>query len=542
MNFLTRRIINPHFDDERAVRNLAITVQVVTLLVVIGISFMLTTKIVLWVLAGLLVLTTLLALGGVVWPGQILTPVAITIVASNFMLQGNGIHDIAILGLIGSVVVAGLFLGEWGAVIFSTISVLILAAMGLAEAAGTFTPVPPKYPAYDDIFIGAAIVVGIGLSLYTTVARLRVIVANARDNESAQVTANRELLQLKRNLEDRVEERTRDLERRASLMEAVSKVARSISTIQDLDNLLPAITEVVSEQFGYYHTGIFLVDQNNEYAILQAANSEGGKNMLKRGHRLRLGTTGIVGYSAAQGESRIALDVGADAVYFNNPDLPNTRSEIALPLKVGGQTIGVLDVQSVETNAFKNEDIIVLNTLANQIAIAIENARLFSQINQALTESRTIYDEYVKQEWVRFAQQVKNLGYTYDGIRSTPIATATDTSDPMVKKVPIRVRGLVIGHVSIRSNDPLREWSRDEISLVQAAAERAGLAIENARLLNEAQRRAAKERMVGEIASRIGASIDINSIMQTAVEELGKTLPGSEIILQFNQQQMDENK
>ncbi|MEW5939218.1 MAG: GAF domain-containing protein [Chloroflexota bacterium] len=341
-------------------------------------------------------------------------------------------------------------------------------------------------------------------------------------------------------LEQRVQQRTADLaarttesERRARQMETVSKVARVVVSIQELDRLLPSITQVVSEQFGYYHVGIFLINEQADYAVLQAANSEGGQRMLQRGHRLRMGAIGIVGHVAAQGEPRVALNVGADAVFFNNPDLPNTRSEAALPLKIGSQTIGVLDVQSTETDAFQPEDIAILGTLANQIAVAIENARLFGQTRRALSESQTIYEEYVKQDWARFARRVETKGFHYDGIKTAPIVEPPFVQDAQTIRVPVRIRGLVIGHIVLRANDPLRRWTQDELNLVQAAADRAGLAIENVRLLGEAQRRAAKERAIGEIASRIGASIDMDSILQTAVEELGRALTGSEIILQF---------
>ena len=120
-------------------------------------------------------------------------------------------------------------------------------------------------------------------------------------------------------------------ERRARQFEAIAQVARVIATIQDLDTLLPRVTQVISQQFGFYHVGIFMWDENHEFAVLVAANSEGGQHMLKRGHKLGIGQTGIVGFVAATGTSRIALDVGADAVFFDNPDLPLTRSELALP-------------------------------------------------------------------------------------------------------------------------------------------------------------------------------------------------------------------
>jgi GAF domain-containing protein/HAMP domain-containing protein len=345
------------------------------------------------------------------------------------------------------------------------------------------------------------------------------------------------------NLEQRVSERTAELqdasgqsEKHARELQIVSKVARAVSSEQDLEKLLPLITGVVNERFGFYHVGVFLLEERGEYAVLQAANSPGGQKMLQRGHRLRVGATSIVGTAAAQGEARIALDVGVDAVYFNNPDLPTTRSEIALPLKISGQTIGVLDVQSEEVGAFKEEDIAVLGILADQISIAIENARLFSQTREALSESQTVYQQYVKQDWARFAQTLKHHGYTYDGIKTSPLGENFSEPGTEGLTIPVKIRGLVVGYVVVRSTNPLRQWTQDEINLAQAAADRAGLTIDNVRLLTEAQRRAAKEQTIGEITSRIGSSINMSAIMQTAVEELGRALPGSEVVLQFREQ------
>ena len=160
---------------------------------------------------------------------------------------------------------------------------------------------------------------------------------------------------------------------RARQFEAISQVVRAISSIQDLETLLPQITKVISEQFNIYHAGIFLLDDNREFAVLRAANSEGGKKMLAREHKLAVGQTGIVGFVTATGQPRIASDVGTDAVFFDNPDLPNTHSEIALPLRYAGQIIGALDVQSTKSNAFNQDDIEILITLADQVATAIKN-------------------------------------------------------------------------------------------------------------------------------------------------------------------------
>ena len=371
------------------------------------------------------------------------------------------------------------------------------------------------------------------------VQRLQTEIAEGQNQVDMAYSA----LQEERNhLEDNVMARTADLElarqsseQRARQLEIIAAVARSVTTVQELDQLLPSICQAVSERFGFYHTGIFLLDERGEFAVLQAANSEGGQHMLKRGHRLRVGATGIVGTVAGQGKARIALDVGADAVYFNNPDLPETRSEMALPLQVGSQTVGILDAQSREIGAFKDEDVAVLGILANQISIAIENARLFSQTRQALAESQATYEQYIKQDWSHFARTLKYNGYSYDGIKAVPLENTPPPAPAHALTLPIKIRGLVIGNITVRSHDPLRAWSQDEINLAQAAAERAGLAIENFRLLAEAQRRAAKERTVGEITARISASVDVREIMQTAVEELGRAMAGAEVVLQFQE-------
>ena len=364
----------------------------------------------------------------------------------------------------------------------------------------------------------------------------------SRGNEIELRESNKELVQLRDELELRVQERTSALEQRATQLQAISSVARSIASIQDIDTLLPDITKLVSQQFGFYHVGIFLVDDQGEYAVLRAANSEGGVRMLERQHKLKLDSSSIVGYAASHRESRIALDVGTDAVYFNNPDLPETRSEMALLLRTGEHIVGALDVQSTQPNAFTQEDIATLTTLADQVSIAIENTRLFEEARIALSESQATIERYVKQEWRGFARQVKHKGFIFDGKQVTPLdndmwqektkvipqtGSLSLTKTPSTIAVPIKLRGQIIGTLDVRAKRGQREWKQDEISLLEAAAERAALALENARLVESAQRRVARERAIGDISTRIGAVSDLESIMQAAVEELGRRIGGA---------------
>ena len=339
-------------------------------------------------------------------------------------------------------------------------------------------------------------------------------------------------------LEERVSARTLELEtanerntRRANQFEAIARVASTIRSTQDLSKLLPLITVTISEQFDFYHVGIFLVDSQREYAVLVAANSEGGKRMLDRNHRLRVGGTGIVGYVTQSGQARISLDVGQDAVYFNNPDLPDTRSEISLPLRIGADTFGALDVQSKQINAFNQDDINILSTLADQVSVAIQNARSYQQTREALAQAEAASAQLSNQQWKQFLNRQEVHGFSYDGVETTQISQSEKVAHTLA--IPILLRGTKIGTIKLSAANPERMWTDGEIGMVQAVADRASLALESARLLQEAQKRATKERVIGEISAKIGSSSNLESILQTAIQELGSTLPGTDIAIQF---------
>ena len=377
----------------------------------------------------------------------------------------------------------------------------------------------------------------------------------AKTNEAVNQVNN-----MNKMLEQRIGDRTAELEKanqqtahRAAQLQAIMQLSETIAQVQDLNKLFPAVTRLISERFGFYHVGIFLVDGSKEFAILQAANSEGGQRMLERGHRLKLGT-GVVGYAALSGLPRIALDVGTDAVFFDNPDLPNTRSEAALPFKSRGETIGVLDVQSTEAGAFSNEDLQVLTALANQVSIAFENARLLTEARAALMQVQEVYDEFTRAEWSRAVSISEHAGFRYHGgriellenrLRAPEVASAVasgrvaaNQADGSKEKraavaVPVKLRGEVIGVLHVESNDASREWQEDEISLVEAVAERAAFAMENARLFQDARRRAAKEQLISEASAKIGSALNLENILQTTAEELERVLGGSEVLIQF---------
>ncbi|MCG2784849.1 MAG: GAF domain-containing protein [Anaerolineae bacterium] len=340
-------------------------------------------------------------------------------------------------------------------------------------------------------------------------------------------------------------------ERRASQLQAIAQVSTIINTVQKTEELLPRITQVISDQFNYYHVGIFLLSEDGRYALLNASNSEGGQKMLARNHRLQVGAAGIVGYVTGTGVPRIALDVGDDAYFFDNPDLPDTRSEMAVPLRLGKKIIGALDVQSEKAAAFSQSDVELLSVLADQVSVALENARAFEQTRKSLLEAQNIYRQYLKTQWREFVQDENRFGYKYSLTKTEVLHSPQDTpgvleaqrsgevkithDDASRIAFPIKLRDEVIGVLGLKSQSD-REWTEDEIDIIRAVAERVAIAAENARLVTQTQRKAAKEETIGQITSKISSSVNMRNILQTTAEELGRALPGSEVVIQLREQ------
>ncbi len=351
------------------------------------------------------------------------------------------------------------------------------------------------------------------------------------------------------NLENRIADRTRALERRTEQMRAALEVGSAATSVRDLEELLTRITHLISQRFGYYHVGIFLLDERQEFAVLRAANSRGGQAMLARSHRLRVGQEGIVGFVTGSGQPRIALNVGEDKVYFQNPDLPQTRSEAAIPMVASGQVIGALDVQSTNEAAFEEEDLITLRVLADQIAIAIENARLLAESQKSLEAVQRAYGEISRMSWQAiFEEKLRPLGYSalpqgniapvsteeYSPEHLQAIQTGKTilSEDERLLYTPIKVLGNPIGVIRLKQKDDAR-WTPQNIAVITSLADQLGAALESARLYEQIQDRAKRESMVAEITTHIGSSVELETILETTAQEIGRLFADSEVILQF---------
>ena len=424
-------------------------------------------------------------------------------VAGCASLAGYGFAEGALL-LLGFIVLASLLVASreagYYAVGLSLLGILLAGRQGLSWL---------EWARAIAVFLVVASTAAVGL---------RTAVLGFLRTEGAAQQVLDTLLGERFALEQRIEERTAGLTIKTEQLRATSYIARQTAEVQDLDSLLTTVARLVSDQFGFYHTGIFLLNEAGNQAILQAASSEGGRHMIEQGYTQPLGIQSIVGSAVIDKKPRIALDIGEDPVFFNNPDLPMTRSEAALPLIVRNKVLGVMDLQSDRPQAFGSEDIDIFQTLADQIAIAIENARLMDETQAALVQLEALTRLRTREAWSqKLNEGHRAFTYTPLGLRAEKV-----TQDPdKTVKAAIMLRGQKIGDISIaRKGEAI--WNKADRELIDEIASQVGLAVDNIRLLEEATQRARQEQTVGRLASRFSQSLDLDTLLQTAARELGQ--------------------
>lgn len=353
-------------------------------------------------------------------------------------------------------------------------------------------------------------------------------------------------------LEQRVADRTKDLESQTLRLRVAAEIARDAAAAKGLDELLNRAADLILSRFNVYHIGIFLLDNNKEYAVLVASPTEAGKKMMELKHKLRVGEIGIVGRVSATGEPQIALDTGADATFFNNPYLPNTHSEMALPLKVENHVIGVLDVQSDQPRAFNEEDVAIMQVMADQLATAIERTRLLQEVERNLKELESAYGQFTRDNWKRLTDDTATgrIGYRFDNVRLERITELPElagdalTSGQIVNSngrhsgtekersvaIPIKLRGQPIGVVSLKLKEG---YDSNTVTIIESAAERLAAALESARLYEEARLRADREQSISRVTTAISGSTGYEQILQTTVREIGSILGDTEVAIQI---------
>ena len=326
---------------------------------------------------------------------------------------------------------------------------------------------------------------------------------------------------LQSSLEHQVVERTKQLA-------ASNEVGRVAASSLDPEQLLAQVLPLFPEQFGYYYAAIYLLDSSGKWAELKEATGEAGMVLKQNHHRLEVAGRSMVGAAIREQAPRIAQIASEEKQRLDNPLLPYTRSEIALPLMVGDRVLGALNVQSTRQADFGPQVIETMKTMAGQVAIALENARLFQEAQEVIRELRTVHQQYLVDGWSGFSGDNEKMEYRIGD---------QEDENARTLEVPISLRDQILGQIRLESE---REWTPDQQSLVDAIATQAAIALENARLVSESRQLALRERMVAEINSKIWASATIDGVLQTTIKELGRRLNASSATIELSIEDLKE--
>ncbi len=510
--------------------------------------------------AGYLAIAYLLAIRNVILVPLLLLPLLVAILAATFrrdlpyavrviiligfyLLIGSGMLFMWGINPVGIIILVMAVQGTfflWGATpgrVMLAVSTISILGFGIIHQTGWIKTIgiSPATVSIQEVVLTIAGFVLVNLFLAITAG-------NLLNGLNQTVKTERELTQAlayeRSNLESRIEERTRQLTRQTRLMELAAEIAHQISLETSREKLFHNTIHLIRERLGYYHAGIFLMDEQDEYAVLVSALGEAGEKMLAQNHRLKKGEEGIVGYVVYRGQARIALDVGKDAVHFKNPLLPLTRSEMALPIKTGDRVLGALDIQSTEAEAFTDIDVQSLQVIADQLAVALDRIRLFEELRQTVENLESSTRASTRKTWrihLRSTSLSRGFRYTPAQKKIEAIdadATLVSTEDlRQAIRIPLLIRGEVIGTLNVQFDSS--QAPKETVRLLETTAERIGQALETARLLEELEIRAERERLVTDLSTQVRSSTDLDQILRTTAVQLSQSLGLSDVLVQI---------
>ena len=418
-----------------------------------------------------------------------------------------------------------------GASLFSTRNSVILVTANILALA--LLPIFSTNISPRDIFRDLLTLLFFGIILIVTVSS-RTNIETERLEEEKE--SNKKLKDLSSALKENVDmlnARTRELELRSSYLKGAAEVSRAAASFTDTNKLSKEIVKMVKENFNLYYVGLFLINDENTWVTLKAGTGEAGKIMLKQNHKYPL-KDGIIASAIKENKARIATGMGPDIVEFQNPLLPKTQSEAIIPLRSRGHILGVITVQSEEKDAFTPEIITTLQTMADQIAIAFDNAELLAKSETALKAERLAYGEMSLEAWQNLAQAGNIPAYSIN--RKGEVFSIENEANESIHKnvvieedgftafLPIKSHGKVLGGIRVAKNEKHGVWGTEDIALAETLADELSVALESARLFEESQRKASREKIIGETSARIRETLDIESVLETAAQELHKIL------------------
>ena len=424
----------------------------------------------------------------------------VLIVFTNLNYSGAGEPRPLVLLTVIAIMMSGLLLGNRSPIVVAVllalqhVVILTLSARGLIVAqAGAATPI-------QNAVVTTASYLLIGFMLQLAITRLRFVLNQVRENEAELQITNRELQDFSRSMEQRVLDRTHDLE-------LASEVARSITEKEtNISELLAESAELIRSKFALYYTQIYIVDPSGNNLVLRAGTGNAGTELTRRGHRLAIATPSLNSRAATTRKPVLVDDTHQSTSFLPNPLLPLTRSELTVPLIVKDKVVGVLDMQSEKPGEFSEANMPAFQVLAGQLAIAIQNSVLFNEVEEA----RSVLEEQARRltgsGWQQFLNAVdrsESIGYVFNQNEVLPLVEAQSPSFDNMLTVPIKITGANVGEVQL-ADEGNRKWTEAETEIVQAAVSRVGQHIENLRLLAQADRYRAEAEQVSRRLTREG--------------------------------------
>ncbi len=344
----------------------------------------------------------------------------------------------------------------------------------------------------------------------------------------------RDLKEIQLDLEKRVSARTLELERKTIQLDAAVSIAQQIAELHDVSTLLERLVQLVSERIGYEHVGIYLADEKKSLLFLVAASSDNGKKLVLNGHHSGTDEQNVINQAFHHNRLFTVMDTSKSSI-LQDENFPTSRSRAVIPLSLRRSVLGVLDIHSARLNAFNQDDLEILTTLSRFATISLENTRLLNETNALIDQLKSTARASALESWQSLTPR-QSAAYLYTPAGVRPLvpdefnATWTGSLD-----VPLKLHGEGIGMIQLMRGSDSPGWTERERALVGKIAAQVALALDNSRLIDDVQRKAAKDRMIGEISSKISGLINLDNIVETTMRELGRTLPDVEIAIQFQQ-------
>jgi GAF domain-containing protein len=426
--------------------------------------------------------------------------------------------------LIGVALLTTAFFGALPGILATVVSTATLISIGFLMH-WRLIPAPDlsSYLDATDLFPWTSTSIPFFLTSILAVASFSVIINSIKSSleKANELTAGLE--------EDRVklQRRTQALERRELQIRTAAEISRAINVRLDTETILEEVVNLVKERFKLYYVGVFMLDERGQFATLRVGTGEAGQEMVEDGHKLVVGGSSMIGWATAHRQARIALDVGEEAVRFENPYLPLTRSELALPIISEDRVLGAMSIQSTQPEAFDEDDIIVLQGIADSLATAIDNARLLRQTQESLRQIQALHRQYLSESWEDVTRRKPSLSYTH---KKEDAPAESDLGETV--EVPITLRGQVLGTITVERGE--EEWTQEDKAFLESIGAQAALALENTRLVEETQQSALFNRTVADVTNRIWQSTDIDTILRTSLRELSQILQATDGFIQLN--------